>query len=724
MEVGFVPSSRFRRLSSQTQKFESLREMNFKSCKFLRGIPDLSGASSLTELCFDDCTNLFEIHDSVGYLNKLERLSAMRCKNLKILPRGLSMASLEHLNLYGCSSVQYFPKILVKMTKMRTLELDRTAIVELPSSICILIGLGMLNMEECHHLKQLPASIFMLPNLWSLSTNFCKGMRYLKICEDGEEASIDCRNESSKMEYFYFSNCNLSNDSCTMSFLLPKFDTVGSSGGEFTTLPACMEECYCMKYLFVDNCKRLQHILGMPPSLEKFSAINCALLTTISKGRVLDQEVYHKQGKLKYVFPEKEFPEFLDTVSHNPPLSFWIREEFPMILICILVKDLLDSLFYLNISVLINGDSQEFPSDQWFSTSKVNHLYMFDLYSIISKADLKLSQSKRNAWNYVEIFINNSTPGLELVPKIYLGAAVCKQDIKFNNISFLRPGSKYDVFMSVDQDSHFDSFTGMLCRALYGSKINVFKRVKDLGWVEDICPTVVQAIEESRISIIVFSEFYAYYTWCLDTLAMIIDCMKTKGKLVFPIFYHVDPSDVRHQSGSFGLAMDDHESMEKGQKWKLALSEAAHLRGWSITAEMDIDGIIPRIVEVVSRHLRLEHLTKSVESTGNTMGHREQPGDRLELEDGIYWDLNSMKSTDLTESIRGHQGPGHDVLILSFEEACINSDIFVDDLYNALCENNINAFKDVGSFGWSEDLDPTALRAIEESRISIITLRW
>ncbi|XP_054785960.1 disease resistance protein L6-like isoform X2 [Prosopis cineraria] len=250
--------------------------------------------------------------------------------------------------------------------------------------------------------------------------------------------------------------------------------------------------------------------------------------------------------------------------------------------------------------------------------------------------------------------------------------------------------SRHDVFLSLqDCDSYF---TNKLYNALYERKINAFKDVGSIGLREDIFPTVVrEAFEESRIIIIVFSSFYAYSIRCIEALAMIINSIATKGKLVFPIFYYTDPSKVRHQSGSFGLAMTKHghrlNNDIKMQRWKFALSEASHMLGWSITRMYKEENVILRIVEVVSHRLHLEQLTKSVQSIGNTMEHG---------------------------------GPGHDVSILSFEEAYSDSNIFVGDLYEALYESNINAFKDVGSSEWSEDSGPIALRAIKESRISII----
>jgi len=46
---------------------------------------------------------------------------------------------------------------------------------------------------------------------------------------------------------------------------------------------------------------------------------------------------------------------------------------------------------------------------------------------------------------------------------------------------------------------------------------------------EEISPSLLKAIEESAISIIVLSKNYASSQWCLDELMKILECRKTRG---------------------------------------------------------------------------------------------------------------------------------------------------------------------------------------------------
>ncbi|KAH9726170.1 ADP-ribosyl cyclase/cyclic ADP-ribose hydrolase [Citrus sinensis] len=102
---------------------------------------------------------------------------------------------------------------------------------------------------------------------------------------------------------------------------------------------------------------------------------------------------------------------------------------------------------------------------------------------------------------------------------------------------------------------------------------------------DEISESLVNAIEASDISVIVFSESYASSRWCLDELVKILDCKKEYAQIVIPVFYRVDPSDVRNRTGSFGdsfskLAERLKVNTEELRSWRNALKEAATLSGF------------------------------------------------------------------------------------------------------------------------------------------------
>ncbi|XP_061376561.1 disease resistance protein RPV1-like [Gastrolobium bilobum] len=149
---------------------------------------------------------------------------------------------------------------------------------------------------------------------------------------------------------------------------------------------------------------------------------------------------------------------------------------------------------------------------------------------------------------------------------------------------------KYDVFVSFRGEDTRYNFTDHLFGALQRNNIVAFRDDTKLQKGESIAPELLQAIEGSRIFVAVFSKNYASSTWCLRELAKILDCVQVSGKLVLPIFYDVDPSKVRKQSGGFEKAFAEHEErfkedlekMEEVQRWREVLEQVANLFGWDI----------------------------------------------------------------------------------------------------------------------------------------------
>jgi hypothetical protein len=153
----------------------------------------------------------------------------------------------------------------------------------------------------------------------------------------------------------------------------------------------------------------------------------------------------------------------------------------------------------------------------------------------------------------------------------------------FPGTSFSSPTHQWDVFLSFRGEDTRNGFTGFLYQTLRDKGFNTF--IDDgIQKGEEISAKLLKAIKSSRISIIIFSKNYAFSTWCLEEVVEILECKKN-GQLVLPVFYKVDPSEVRKQEGNFGVAITKQEqkfknNIEKVQKWKAALNEAASLSGW------------------------------------------------------------------------------------------------------------------------------------------------
>ncbi|PNX88831.1 resistance protein, partial [Trifolium pratense] len=99
---------------------------------------------------------------------------------------------------------------------------------------------------------------------------------------------------------------------------------------------------------------------------------------------------------------------------------------------------------------------------------------------------------------------------------------------------------------------------------------------------DEITKSLLQAIEDSKIAIVVLSENYASSSFCLEELSKILDSMKDKADCsILPIFYKVDPSDIRKLQKTYGEAMAKHmaNSNPNLDKWKASLDQVASLCG-------------------------------------------------------------------------------------------------------------------------------------------------
>ncbi|KAK3417443.1 hypothetical protein EUGRSUZ_H01894 [Eucalyptus grandis] len=132
----------------------------------------------------------------------------------------------------------------------------------------------------------------------------------------------------------------------------------------------------------------------------------------------------------------------------------------------------------------------------------------------------------------------------------------------------------FDVFLSFRGEDVRHGFVDDLHKCLLHRGINAYIDSEDLRPGDQISPALTKAIEESRIAVLVFSKNYASSRWCLDELVKVMECKRLKGQLVLPVFYGVEPREVRGQRESFGKALARHEEkLGKDSERKKLLSQ-------------------------------------------------------------------------------------------------------------------------------------------------------
>ncbi|KAF8029276.1 hypothetical protein BT93_E1834 [Corymbia citriodora subsp. variegata] len=257
---------------NQFKDFQNLKYINFRNCELLVHMPDLSCTPTLEELDLSNCKNLVEAHESIAYHDKLQVLNLWGCSKLSVFPKVLEAKSLRDLNIYDCTKFERFPDIPHRLEGLKKLCLRGTAIKELPESIGNLVSLEKMELGNCKNLVCLPSSIYMLQNIDHLELRGCTNLiRFPKY----EDSNNRLRTGPSNLRRLSLDGCNLSE----VEFLedlscFPFLKELHLDRNNITSLPTSINKRDRLSLLNVTNCHQLQEIPELPPFLSYFWADN------------------------------------------------------------------------------------------------------------------------------------------------------------------------------------------------------------------------------------------------------------------------------------------------------------------------------------------------------------------------------------------------------------------------------------------------------------------
>nr|AAD25974.1 flax rust resistance protein [Linum usitatissimum] len=174
------------------------------------------------------------------------------------------------------------------------------------------------------------------------------------------------------------------------------------------------------------------------------------------------------------------------------------------------------------------------------------------------------------------------------------------------------PSVEYEVFLSFRGPDTREQFTDFLYQFLRRYKIHTFRDDDELRKGKEIGPNLLRAIDQSKIYVPIISSGYADSKWCLMELAEIVRRQEEDPRrIILPIFYMVDPSDVRHQTGCYKKAFRKHANKFEGetiQNWKDALKKVGDLKGWHIGQNDKQGAIADEVSTDIWSHISKENL--------------------------------------------------------------------------------------------------------------------
>ncbi|XP_065616718.1 disease resistance protein RPP2B [Quercus suber] len=361
-------------------RFETLKYMNFRFCKNITKVPDLSVISpNIKEVVLYGCINLVEVHQSNGLLEELEFWDLGGCQNIRIFPRNLRLKSLKRFYLNWCGSL-----------------LQRTETLALLTSIGYLISLHSLRIS----LKNVKDS----SNISNL-----QNLRELIL--------YDCENFPKAKDT---SGC------------FPKLQCLGFRDSNITTLPEIARRCPKLESLCIHHCQNLREIPRLPPCIRIVFAIGCYSLNSRCRRRLFSQLgdvkglprnlvcAYSNMGSSHQEFgselgtsselgsaskwsfyglalPGTTIPKWFNHQRHGSSISFSVGQKFPSFAFCVALnvkrKDnvpFVSQPFHCSIYLFING-FEEWLTSCTFPLDSLNFMwfhYVSDRHNLLKRINL------------------------------------------------------------------------------------------------------------------------------------------------------------------------------------------------------------------------------------------------------------------------------------------------------------------------------------------------
>ncbi|KAJ9551871.1 LOW QUALITY PROTEIN: hypothetical protein OSB04_015916 [Centaurea solstitialis] len=613
-------------------KFLQLKTMNFGGCRGLVKLDIPRECSQLVTLDLNECEDLLELHMPCE-CRELKTLNLEGCRGLVKLVMPCECPQLITLDLHECEDLLelHMPR---ECPQLNTLNLKGCRGLKKLEMPCESPQLITIDLNQCEDLFELhmPREC---PQLKILNLRGCCGLAKLDMPDECPKLiTLDLNQCEDLFEFHMPRECQhlktLDLEGCMslaklgMPFECPQLITLNITRCEDLLELHMPRECPQLKTFNLEGCRALFK-LDMPcecPRLITLNLTGCEDLLELHMPRESPQlkalNLVGCRGLEKLEMPY-ECPQLitLDLNGCENLLELHMPHECPQ-------------LETLNLEGCRFGQTTRFQGRR---------------RSIINTSLFKnfLSNRKLN-------------PTCSKLDPSFTPSMASSSTSSIHKTSF-----KYDVFLSFRGEDTRTNFVDHLYDALKRQGIDTYKDDKNLEKGKKISKELIQAIEESRFHVIVFSKNYASSSWCLDELVKIMECQKRPIEhTVYPIFYHVEPTHVRKQSGEFGKAFAKHENDEAAKKWKEAMIEATSLSGRELRTTAD--GHEVDFIKLVVKDISLKLPVVSADE--NLVGMKTRVN-------GVLSSLNAVPNEVCMIGIWGMGGGGKTTLARAvFDKIC------------------------------------------------------
>ncbi|XP_011011965.1 PREDICTED: TMV resistance protein N-like isoform X2 [Populus euphratica] len=573
------------RILPSNLEMESLKVFTLDGCSKLERFPDIVGNMNCLMKLRLDGTGIAELSSSIRLLIGLGLLSMTNCKNLESIPSSIGcLKSLKKLDLSCCSALKNIPENLGKVESLEEFDVSGTSIRQLPGSVFLLKNLKVLSLDGCE-------GIAVLPSLSSLCSLEVLGLRACNLGEGELPEDIG-----------YFSSLR----------------SLDLSQNNFVSLPKAINQLSELEMLVLEDCTRLASLPEVPSKVQTVNLNGCINLKTIPDPINLSSskrseflclncwELYNHNGQdsmgwtmlQRYLqglwnprpgfgiaVPGNEIPGWFNHRSKGSSISVQVPSGSMGFVACVAfnANDESPSLF-----CHFNANGREnYPSPMCINFKGrlfSDHIWLFYLSFDYLK---ELQEWRQESFSNIELSFHSYEQGVKvkncgvcLLSSLYMKPQtsahfiVTSKEAASSYKDSLAFSSSYHewmayVFPVTSVADATDAFT-------YGFIMPVEKEPEK---VMAIRSRLFEAIEESGMSIIIFSRDCASLPWCFDELVKIVGYMdEMRSDTVFPVSYDVEQSKMDDQTESYTIVFDKNEenlreNEEKVQRWTNILSE-------------------------------------------------------------------------------------------------------------------------------------------------------